>query len=292
MTLLTANVICLALVAVDFGARAWRIRLLVRWLGYPLSFRDAFVVNAIGDGACAISPARLLGEPARIAGLSLTATPVSAALVAAGYEIIAYWPVVVAFGLALAAAFVPAWLSDIGPDFVVAAAQAWPWLALITVLTIVAAVIARNLGRRLSPKLAHPARNFATHWRRMPKSLVLLTVPLTLINLVTRTAILPVLALALPDSPPLGPVIVGSFALLYSQVLLPTPAGVGGVEFGFLTGAAGDFGSAETSLLLWWRWWTSGIGIVLGLWFMAERWKYWKALRQRSDGETKPGLPR
>ncbi len=58
--------------------------------------------------------------------------------------------------------------------------------------------------------------------------------------------------------------LVGSFALLYSQLLLPTPSGAGAVELGFLGGAAGDLGDRAGWLLLAWRFYTNGAGVVLG----------------------------
>ena len=83
---------------------------------------------------------------------------------------------------------------------------------------------------------------------------------MSFINLATRVAILPVLALTLPIPPAMGPLAVGSFALLYSQLVLPTPSGAGAVELGFLGGAAGDLGSGEGWLLLAWRFYTNGVG--------------------------------
>jgi uncharacterized membrane protein YbhN (UPF0104 family) len=70
--------------------------------------------------------------------------------------------------------------------------------------------------------------------------------------------------MTLPVHPPFGVMAVGSFVLLYSQLVLPTPAGVGAVEFGFLSGMAGDLGDAPTPLLLAWRLYTVGAGALLG----------------------------
>ena len=69
---------------------------------------------------------------------------------------------------------------------------------------------------------------------------------------------LPVLVLTLPSPPPLGPMIFGSFALLYSQMVLPTPSGAGVVELGFLGGAAGQLGEGQGWILLAWRFYTNG----------------------------------
>jgi hypothetical protein len=63
-------------------------------------------------------------------------------------------------------------------------------------------------------------------------------------------------------------VMVGSFALIYSQLLLPTPAGAGGVEIGFVAGFASSLSGAEVaSLLVTWRLFSlvlpAGLGGVL-----------------------------
>jgi hypothetical protein len=92
-------------------------------------------------------------------------------------------------------------------------------------------------------------------------------------------AVLPVLALTLPASPELGPLVLGSFALLYSQLVLPTPSGAGAVELGFLGGAAGDLGSGAGWLLLAWRFYTNGVGVLLGIALAAHAFG-WPALRR------------
>ena len=71
--------------------------------------------------------------------------------------------------------------------------------------------------------------------------------------------------------------LLGSFALLYSQLILPTPSGAGAVELGFLGGAAGDLGPRSGWLLLVWRFYTNGVGVLLGI-GLAARAYGWPAL--------------
>jgi uncharacterized membrane protein YbhN (UPF0104 family) len=113
----------------------------------------------------------------------------------------------------------------------------------------------------------------------MPTWPLLASIPLSFLNLATRVAILPVLALTLAHPPELGPMTLGSFGLLYSQLLLPTPSGAGAVELGFLGGAAGDLGEHDGWLLLTWRFYTNGVGVLLGIW-LAGRIYGWPALRK------------
>jgi hypothetical protein len=114
-------------------------------------------------------------------------------------------------------------------------------------------------------------------------------------------AVLPVLAQALDQPPPLAATVMGSFALLYSQAVIPTPAGAGAVEVGFLGGAAGNLGAAESALLVEWRVYTTVLGTVLGvvvaLWrFPATlppfvgRWRARAAGSSRRADETPPDL--
>jgi uncharacterized membrane protein YbhN (UPF0104 family) len=121
----------------------------------------------------------------------------------------------------------------------------------------------------------------------MPRWPLAASIPLGVIAMATRIAILPVLALSLPSPPEVGPVIFGSFALLYSQMVLPTPSGAGVVELGFLGGAAGELGPDGGWILLAWRFYTNGIGVVLGVWLAASIYG-WPFLRKLLRGRVPP----
>ncbi|HEX6643842.1 MAG TPA: lysylphosphatidylglycerol synthase domain-containing protein [Gemmatimonadales bacterium] len=255
---------CLGLVAIDLAARAARIAWIARGIGARLSFRDAFVLNAWGDAASALTPLRLGGEPARLAGLLAAGVPAPAALAAIGVEVLAAWPVIIATMAPMIWHFAPEWWRTAAPAIAQGARDAWPWLAGIGLVTVATWIVAR---RYLHPvrQVEEPVRKALAHARALPVGTLLATVPLTLANLVCRTGVLVVLALSLPDAPPLGTLVVGSFALLYAQLVLPTPSGAGVVDFTFLVGGAGDFGARAAGVLVAWRFYTSGIGIVLGL---------------------------
>jgi uncharacterized membrane protein YbhN (UPF0104 family) len=278
MTLLQAHLVCVALVAVDNAARAWRIQWIIQGLGHRISFWDSFILNAFGDAACALTPLRIGGEPARLAGMLRTRVPATAAFVAISLEVLAAWPVIIVAAGWLIWQYAPAWWTLAGPRLEAAARTAWPWV----VVVIVASVVAWRAARRVTSPAKHlrrPIRRALVYWRRMPRWPLIASIPMSFINLATRVAILPVLALTLPAPPDLGPLMVGSFALLYSQLVLPTPSGAGAVELGFLGGAAGDLGEGEGKLLFAWRLYTNGIGVILGI-ALAARIYGWAALRQ------------
>ena len=288
MTPLQAHLICLGLVAADLLARAWRIQWIIRGLGHRISLWDSFVLNAFGDAACALTPLRIGGEPARLAGMLRSRVPAPAAFVAISLEVLAAWPVIIVAAGWLAWRYAPEWWEEAGPRLSAAAATAWPWVLAVVVLSLLAWRSARlKVASPAARQLRRPVRRAMVYWRRMPRWPLLASVPMSLINLATRVAILPVLALTLPSPPPIAPLAVGSFALLYSQLILPTPSGAGAVELGFLGGAAGDLGADEGWLLLAWRVYTNGIGVLLGV-VLAARVYGWPAVRQLAGRWSDP----
>jgi uncharacterized membrane protein YbhN (UPF0104 family) len=253
-----------------------------------MSVKDAFVLNAFGDAACALTPLRIGGEPARLAGMLRSRVPAPAAFVGISLEVLAAWPVIIVAAGWLAWKYAPAWWLSAEPRLAAAAERAWPWVVVVVVVSVVVWVYARRVASPVSRQLRRPVRRAMVYWRRMPSWPLLASIPMSFLNLATRVAILPVLALTLATPPDLGPMTLGSFALLYSQLVLPTPSGAGAVELGFLGGAAGDLGQGGGWLLLAWRFYTNGVGVLLGVW-LAARIYGWPALRRlvrRGAGEV------
>jgi uncharacterized membrane protein YbhN (UPF0104 family) len=279
MPLLDATLLCVALVLIDLLVRAWRIQWIVRGLGYRIAFWDSLVLNAYGDAACALTPLRIGGEPARLAGMLQSRVPATAAFVAISLEVLVAWPVIIVVAGWLAWHFAPDWWATAGPRLTRAAASAWPWVLLVGIVSGVVWWFARRVTATAVHHVRRPVRRAMVYWRRMPMWPLVASLPLSFLNLATRVAILPVLASTLAAPPDIGPMLVGSFALLYSQLILPTPSGAGAVELGFLGGAAGDLGSRAGWLLLAWRFYTNGVGVLLGVALAAHIYG-WPALRR------------
>lgn len=269
MSILEAHLICSFLVVVDLVTRALRFQWLLAGLRVPVPFRDAFVMTTVGDAAAAITPNRLGAEPARLAAAAFAGVPVTAAFVAVTYEVLVTAPVTAAAAGWLALIYAPRWWHNARPMLAETAHRSWP----IVVVLVVAGIIGWIFLRRAMPKTSYTVRrNTRRAWayaRRMPAWPLLASGPLTLLGLAARVAILPVLALTLQFPPPMGPLTFGSFALLYAQILVPTPSGAGVIDLGFVGGAVGDLGEHHRHLLLIWRVYTTfavvGIGVVVAL---------------------------
>ncbi len=255
---------CVILVALDLTARALRIRILLRGLGHKITLRQAFVVNGFGDAACALTPYRFGGEPARLAGMLRTKAPALAAVIAVGYEVVVVWPTVGAVALLLTWFYAGEWGRLAVPRLVSFGRTYWQ-LVLLAALASVAAGWLGARGLRAMSVVGQTARQARHYLSRMPWWAIAACLPLTLVSLGARIGLLPTLALGLPSPPSFGTTAFGSFAMLYSQLVLPTPAGAGVVELGFLGGAAGELGERKASLLVAWRFYSSGVAVIFGI---------------------------
>jgi uncharacterized membrane protein YbhN (UPF0104 family) len=287
LSLPAAHGLCLLIVAVDLLARSVRIRWYLRGLGADVSVGEALTATAWGDAAAGLTPLRFGGEAAKFAGLLRAGVRPSLAVVALALEAAVTYPLVAAFGLLLAWRFAPTWWAEAQPVISRTLGRGWPWLAGLAALTLALAWLGLRWRRAARRTPLEPASSWREAWRRVPAWAVLAGIPLSLFNILGRTAVLPLLALTLPAHPPFGVMLLGSFALLYSQLVLPMPAGAGAVDLGFLGGVAGNLGSGAGGLLLAWRSYTVGVGALLGL-VLALRVLGWAAVR-RLLAPTSPG---
>jgi uncharacterized membrane protein YbhN (UPF0104 family) len=252
-----------ALFAADVAIRAVRLRVLAP--GTTLTLGQAIAVNAYGEAASAVTPARAGGDPARFVALLRDGVSAPRALAALATEMLIDWVLLAAAAVILLLAWGETAATGARRLAELAATPHARILVVAVLVLAAASVVAlrwyrRRLPRGLAASVAdawRAARNLG--WRRVSGSAAL-----TGLSMIARTAILPVLAAGLPDLDPRA-VVVGSFALLYGQLVLPTPAGAGGVELGFIGGFAGALAPAALAeLLLTWRIYTLILGAGLG----------------------------
>ncbi len=243
------HVFAILLVAVDSVARAWRIQLATRAAGGRLAFHDALRLNLYGEAASTLTPNRLGGEPARFLGMTWSGLRVVMALVALGVEVAAEWPVFGTIAVALAAYYVPDWSE--AADRFLSHSLARDLLGF--------ELIARRQWR---VALAHVRR--ARWWVLFVGAL------LTVVSLGARALILAALVWGHRDAPSFAVMFFGSLALLHAPLLVPLPSGGGGIEVAFLSGFAGDFGSAQVTMLLLWLFYTTILLTVLGFYLLVR----------------------
>jgi uncharacterized membrane protein YbhN (UPF0104 family) len=258
----------LGLFGADVVVRAVRIRLLVP--GSPhLTLWQAIASNAYGDAASAVTPARLGGDPARFLGLRRAGVETPRALAGLAVEALIDWALLAVAAVLLGLAFADTAAAGVARLVALATGRTVQILiGAVVALALVSAALARGYHRRHPfPLPGGAVASLAAAWqqaRGLGGRTVMLAATLTTLSMVARTAILPVLAAGVPGLD-LRAVILGSFALLYGQLALPTPAGAGAVELGFVGGFAESLSPrALAALLLAWRLYTLVLGAALG----------------------------
>ena len=266
------HALALLLLAIDCTARAWRIQLATWASGGRLDFLDALRLNLYGEAACTVTPNRLGGEPARFLGMTWSGLRVVQALVALGVEVAAEWPVFGIVAIALVGYYIPDWSAAADRFLTHSLARDLLGMELIA---LVALIVIWTLQRLVRPgAIRHRVRRqwrvAWAHVRRAPWWVLVLGALLTVISLAARALILPALVWGHPDAPPLAVMFFGSLALIHAPLVVPLPSGGGGIEVAFLSGFAGDFGGHQVITLLLWRFYTTILLTVLGIYLLVR----------------------
>ncbi len=256
---------CALLGGVDFVARTWRMQIFLRGLGRSVPFLEVLLQSFVAEAGSVLTPMRIGGDPARVWAMRQGGVSITAAVVCIGIETITMAAIIFVVTAALLLTIGREWWATVGPRLMESMSDAGPWLAAIVIASVVSWLLARRIAPATRTMLRRELRSVRRYARVVPWWAYASAVPLTLVNIAARVAILPLLIFTLSDPPPLGATIVGSYALLYGQLLTPTPAGAGAVELVFLGGAAGELGAAEGRLLFLWRLFTAGIPLMIGV---------------------------
>ncbi len=259
------HVLALGLLALDCLVRAWRIQLAVWTAGGSLSLLEALRLNLYGEAASTLTPNRLGGEPARFVGLTGAGVRPVTSLVAIGVEVAAEWPVFALMGVALIAYYVPDW--PMSARHWLRRHHAGELLAIEVVALLVLAVVYLLQRMTRSGAIRHRVRRqwrvAWAHVRRAPRWVLGAGAILTVVSIGARALILPALAFGTPG-PHFAQMFFGSLTLSQAPLVVPLPSGGGGIEVVFMSGFAGDFGTRQLTMLVWWRIYTAVILTVLG----------------------------
>jgi uncharacterized membrane protein YbhN (UPF0104 family) len=262
-----SHLLALGLVALDCVVRAWRIQLATWTAGGRLSFWHAFRLNLYGEAASQLTPNRLGGEPARFLGLNEAGVRAVPALVAIGVEVAGEWPVFMLMAGALIVYYVPDWRDAAATWLQGHRATELVTLELLAVGILIVLYLLQRFAR--SGMVPHRVRRqwrvAWAHVRRAPWWVLGVIGLLTAVSLASRALILTALTWGQPNPPSVATTFFGSLALLHAPLVVPVPAGGGGVDVAFLAGFAGEFGDHQPTMLLLWRFYTvlllTGLGV-------------------------------
>lgn len=255
---LVIHATCLGLTLLNLVVRTWRTQLIFVGLGQPVPFADVATANLAGDTAAALTPMRFGGIPAQVAFFQRVGTRPNLSVPTLLVESILLYPAYAACVAVLALSAGLEWFQLV-ESAVASAGRALQAVFGACVLGWLLLLIVRRAAPHRTRAVGQSLRGGLAMVRRMRRAPALLTLPLTVIDVATRVALLPVLSLNVPGAPPADVLALASFALLYGQLLMPTPGGAGLVEYGMLGGAAGDLGDGAGAITFWWRVYTAGL---------------------------------
>jgi len=274
---LRAHLWALAAVVTEILTRSWKITWSAKAAHIRLPFMTALRTTLAGDFGASITPARSGAEPARFLVLAESGVPTSSALVVLYAELflealsLATVVIVVAIVFRHAGFVLGALVGVVGEyaGFVLGVAV----LAIVLARRHVgdaAPLWARRLGlggRRweMIQRWFAQVRTTVDSVRHIDMRWAAASYTMSVIHVAMRLCVLPALVLGAGAIAPLAPLALWPLGFLYGAAVVPAPGGGGAVELAFRAALAGVIGKQYfAAALLWWRFYTFYIYIVLG----------------------------
>jgi uncharacterized membrane protein YbhN (UPF0104 family) len=255
---------CILLVLLNLAVRTWRTQVIFFGLKHRVSFADVAAANLAGDAAAALTPLRFGGLPAQIAFFQRIGTTPMTSIPVLLVESILLYPVYAVLGAGLALSAGLEWI-ELLQNAGSTATKMTQYVGGLFIVGWLIVLIARRAAPGHSRMVGRSVRDGMQLVRGMGAATALRTVPLTVVDVFTRLALLPLLASAVPNAPPSDVLAIASFAMLYGQIAMPTPGGAGIVDLGLMGGMAGDLGNDAGEIVVWWRVYTAGLHIAAAL---------------------------
>jgi uncharacterized membrane protein YbhN (UPF0104 family) len=234
----------------------------------PVRMGRAMMINCCGDAVAAVTPARLGGDPSRFIWFTRSGQDGPAVVAAFAIESVLNTVFMVGSALLISVFFAPA-IWDFSMRLMVGAGtgrRALFWSIGIAVIVLVLIALRRwaaGLATRLKTFILESWHDFLAE----PRAAVAIASVWTVVSMVARAAILPVL-LARATGIATQALILGSVQAFYILLLSPTPSGVGLVEGGFFAafGHAVSVGDLAKLVFVWraYSWFCAGgVGAIL-----------------------------
>jgi uncharacterized protein (TIRG00374 family) len=272
-----AHLWAIAAVVIEILTRTLKISWSAKAAHIELKFMTALRTTLAGDFGASITPARSGAEPARFLVLAEAGVPTPSALVVLFAELflealsLATVVIIVAIVFRHAGVVLGALVGVVGgyAGFV---------LGIATVAVVLSKRHVGDAAPRWARRLALGGRRWEViqRWFAQVRSTVdsvkhielrwaAASYTMSVIHVAMRLCVLPALVLGAGVIAPLAPLALWPLGLLYGAAVVPAPGGGGAVELAFRAALAGVIGpSLFAAALLWWRFYTFYIYIVLG----------------------------
>jgi uncharacterized protein (TIRG00374 family) len=272
-----AHLLAIAAVVAEILTRTWKVTWSAKAAGIDLKFTTGLRTTLAGDFGAAITPARSGAEPARFLVLAESGIPTTSALVILYAEI---------FLEMLSLAFVVAIVAVVfrGAGLILGAlvAMVGAYSAIVIGIAVMAVMMSRRPVRTEAPTWARRVGlggkrwNVVQRWfaqvrttvdsvKRIDMRWAAGSFAMSVFHVSLKLCVLPALVLGAGVDAPLAPLALWPLGLLYGAAIVPAPGGGGAVELAFRAALAGVIGpSLFAAALLWWRFYTFSIYIVLG----------------------------
>ena len=296
---ITAHLLALLAVGLEIFTRAVKIKLSAMSLRIPLRLGTSFRTCLGGDFGAAITPARSGAEPARFFVLAQAGVRAANVLLILFTELFLEMLSLAALAIILAVAF-----KGSGPIVGGLIGLVGGYAAVVLGGGAFGLVLARRRAAGPPPRWARSLGFNAGRWRAVQRALRQLRTSVgglrqarlptmfgafifSVLHVLLRLTILPVIVLTLDRGVPLSPLVLWPLALLYGMAVAPAPGGGGAVELVFRAALGGVIPAAYFgSALIWWRFYTFYFYILLGA--LAAGGTVLRALREDS---AEPAVP-
>jgi len=272
-----SHLFAIAAVVIEILTRAWKITWSAKAAQIDLGFLTALRTTLAGDFGASITPARSGAEPARFLVLAEAGIPTPSALVVLFAELflealsLATVVIVVAIVFRHAGVVLGALVGVVGG-----------YAGFVIGIAVIAVVLSRRHVNDAAPPWARRLGLGGRRWdviqrwfaqvrstvdsvRHIDMRWASAAYAMSVIHVAMRLCVLPALVLGAGASAPLAPLALWPLGLLYGAAVVPAPGGGGAVELAFRAALAPVIGpSLFAAALLWWRFYTFYIYIVLG----------------------------
>jgi uncharacterized protein (TIRG00374 family) len=293
---LTAHLLAIAAVATEVISRAWKITWSAKAVRIRLSFRTSLRACLAGDFGASLTPARSGAEPARFLVLAEHGIPPSDALVVLYAELFLEM-----LSLATVVAVVAVVFRHAGRVLGALIGVVGLYSVFVLGIAALAVMLSRRPPRSLPPPWARALRISERRWRVVERWLASVRKTVvavrnidvrwagvsflaSVLHVSVRLVVLPAIVYGSGGTAPLAPLALWPLGFLYGVAVVPAPGGGGAVELAFSAALRGVIGPRLFApALLWWRFYTFYIYILLGA--LAAGRTAMRALKKRDELE-------